>query len=152
MSLPLEIVIKTSETRRLRGQHVFARAVVVFAWALFWLNAAFFPCCEAIAAGVGNQPAAHADSDAHPAHGSDEKHSDHPDHSPHPPGCQSVSAGPATVSQAAVLAADHPEFMSITPGATISVLPAAVTAFRLTAYSTPPPQIPLYLRDLRIRL
>ena len=125
---------------------------MVFAWAVFWLNAAFFPCCEAIAAGFGDPPAAHSMSNAHLSHDSGETHTDHPDHSPHPPCGEVVSAAPADFSQAAIPAAGHPEFVSFTPIATIALLPAAGNISRLTAYATPPPKVPLYLRDLRIRL
>ena len=149
MSSALEIVTRTSVTRRQRG---FARVVVVLAWLAFWLNTAFFPCCEAVAVGFGDQPAAQVVSDAHPAHNADETHTHHPDQSPYPPCGHVVSAGPATFSQAAVLAAEHPDFVSITPGATISLLPAAVSTFSLTTYPTPPPKVPLYLRELRILL
>lgn len=147
-----KIATRTSRTRLPRAQRGFARGVVVSAWLAFWLNVAFYPCCEAIAAGVGDQPAAHAHSNAYPAHDSDETHTGHPDHSPHPPCDQVVNAVPATFVQAAVLAADHPDLVAIAWDATISARPAAVNAFGLTAYSTPPPNVPLYLRDLRIRL
>ncbi len=43
---------------RPRGLRGFARAGLVMAWAVFWLNTALFPCCEAAAAVRGG----HADS------------------------------------------------------------------------------------------
>ena len=152
MSSAIKIVTKASATRRPRGQRGFARVVVILAWVAFWANTAFFPCCEAIAASFGDQSAAQVVSDAHPAHDTDETHTPHPEHSPHPPCGHVVSAAPADFSQAAMLAVEHPELAPITLGATISLLPAADRTSRLTAYATPPPKVPLYLRDLRIRL
>jgi hypothetical protein len=152
MSSASKIVTRTSETKRPRAQRGLARLVIVLAWATFWLNSAFLPCCQAVAAGVGDQLLTHAVSHTHPAHHFDETHTGHSHPSPHPPCDELVSAGPATFVQAAVLAAGHPEFAAITSNATISVRPAAVSAFALTAYSTPPPKVPLYLRELRILL
>ena len=152
MSLALKIVTRTTVARSPSGQRGFARAVVVLAWVAFWLNTAFFPCCEAVAAGFGGQPAAQAVADAHPAHDSDETHTHHPDQNPHPTCGHIVSAGPTISGPAAVLAAEHPNFVSIAPDAAVYSLPAAISAFSLTAYPAPPPKVPLYLRDLRIRL
>jgi hypothetical protein len=148
MSLAPKTVTGTFENKRQRG---FARVVVVLAWLTFWLNTAFFPCCEAVAAGFGGQPAAEV-SDAHLAHDSDKTHTHHPDQNPQSTCGHIVSAGPTTSGPAAVLAAEHPNFVSTTPGVTIASLPAAISAFSLTAYPAPPPKVPLYLRDLRIRL
>ena len=57
----------------------FARAALVLAWVIFWLNTAFFPCCEAIAAAFND----HSDSVSHstpavqPGHHSEETHTEH---------------------------------------------------------------------------
>jgi hypothetical protein len=147
-----KIVTRTSPTRRPRGQRGFARLVVVFASAAFLLTTTFSPCCEALVTCFGDQTGANAAADAHPAHDSNEAHFGHPDHSPYPPCGQTVSASLENISQADILAAEHPEFASITLHPTISLLPSAVSAFSPTAYLTHPPEVPLYLRDLRIRV
>ena len=152
MSLAPKIVTRASGTTRPRGKHGFARVVVVLAWVTFWLNAAFSPCCEAIAASIDGQSAAQVVSSAQPAHDSDETNTHHPDHSHNSPCDFVVSAGPAIMGHALILPAEQLEFVSITPGAVISLSPAVVCAFSLTAYPTPPPKVPPYLRDLRIRL
>ncbi len=56
------------------------------------------------------------------------------------------------MGQALVVPAEQLDFVSITPGAVISLPPAVVCAFSLNAYPTPPPKVPLYLRELRILL
>ena len=152
MSLALKIVTRTSGTRRPDRQRGVARVVVVLAWLAFWLNTALSPCCEAIAAGIGDQPAPQAVSDAHPAHNHDETHTDSSDQGPNPPCGHVVSAVPADFAQAAVFAAEHQNFVTITPDSISALFPAVASALSLFAYSTPPPQIQLYLRDLRIRL
>ena len=146
------MVTKGSATRHLRAPGGFARVVVVLAWVMFWLNAAFTPCCEALAVGFGGQSAAQLVSSAQPAHDSAETNTHHPDHSHNSPCDLVISAGPAVMGQALVLPAEQLDFVSITPGVVISLTPALVCAFSLTAYPTPPPKVPLYLRDLRIRL
>ena len=146
------MITSAAETRRPRGKRGFARVVVVLAWVTFWIHTAFVPCCEAIAAGFGGQSAARLVSSAPPAHDSGGTDTQHPDHSHNSPCEFVVSAGPALMGQALILPAEQLEFVSITPGAVISLPPAVVCAFSLTAYPTPPPKVPPYLRDLRIRL
>ena len=151
MSSGSKIVTKTSQTRLPRAQRGLVRGIVIFAWLTFWINAAFFPCCEAIAAAVGHEQAVHT-ADAHPAHECDETHTDHPDHAPHSSCGQFVKTGPASIDQTAVFGDGQLELPAITPDVAIAVRPVEVNRFRLTSYSTPPPKIPRYLRDLRIRI
>ena len=147
-----KIVAKTSETRRPRGQRGFARVIVVLAWVAFWFNTAFAPCCEAVAASFGDPAAVQTVADAHPADDCDETHTDHPDHSPHPPCEHVVSTSSAIYGQAGVLLADHLNVLSVAPRVTIALLPVTSSASSLIAYSTPPPKVPLYLRELHILL
>ena len=129
-----------------------ARVTVVLAWIVFWLNTALFPCCEAVAAGLGGQPPMQAVSGTHPAHASGETHPDHPDDSHNSPCGVVVSAAPATLGQADVLSAPQPDIVSTAPGAAISLLPAADSTSTAIPDPAPPPKVPLYLRELRILL
>lgn len=144
-----------SDTGRPRVPHGFTRVILVLAWAAFWLNAAFFPCCEALAAAFGD----HSDdvsqtaSAAQPAHHSGETHSECPHHSPDSPcGC-SLNAGPAINEADAGLLTDrvHPEWFAID-----AFVVAGLTAVSHSAnlapreYRSPPPPVRLYLHTQRL--
>ena len=130
----------------------FARVTVVLAWMVFWLNTALFPCCEAVAAGLGGQPPVQAVSGSHTAHASGETGSEHPDQSHNSPCGVAVSAAAATLGQADVLSAAQPDIVSSASGAAISLRPAADSTSTAIPHPAPPPKVPLYLRELRILL
>jgi hypothetical protein len=125
---------------------------LVLVWLVFWVNASLFSCCEAIGAGLGVQPTAQSVYGEPSAHAFDETHTDHSDHSHSSPCGHVVSAGPAALGQADVLSAGAPDLVMIPLDVTISLPTVASATSRLTAYPTPPPHVPLYLRELRILL
>jgi hypothetical protein len=128
---------------------------LVLAWAVFWLNAALFPCCDAVAAAFGDHPddVLQSVAAAPPAHHSDETHSDCPHQSPDSPCGHTLDAGPAITAVYAGLPTDRVnlEWFAID----VSVA-AALTAVSYSAnlapreYHRPPPPFRLYLHTQRL--
>lgn len=101
---------RTSATRLPRGRGRFARVALVMAWIAFWLNAAIFPCCEAIAAVVGGDHAieeAQSNATTPHAHLSGGAHSEGLGHDPYSPCEHALGAEPALVGEQEVLATDR---------------------------------------------
>ena len=75
-----------SKTRQPGGLCRIARVTLVIAWIAFCLNTALFPCCEVLAASVGDHSDSipHEGSSAQSVHHNDETHSEQPHH--HGPG------------------------------------------------------------------
>ena len=148
-------ITSVSVAGRTRGPHGFARAVLVLAWAVFWLNTALFPCCEALAAAFGNHSddVSQSAAAAQPAHHSDESHSDYPHHSPGSTCDHTLYAGAAINEVYAGVATDHvhPEWL-----ATDVTVAAELTAVAHSAdpaprgYLSPPPRFRLYLHTQRL--
>ena len=142
-----------SEARRPRDLHRFARVIMVLAWAVFWFNASFFLCGEAVAAAFGD----HSDdvsqsvSAAQPAHAPDGTHSGCRDHRSNSPCGYTLSAGPTSVGAYALLAPDNssPKWFAIDAPA-IPALIAVSHAEYLAPRASPPPPHRLYLRTLRL--
>jgi hypothetical protein len=102
--------VRKSEASRPRGLRGFARAGLLAAWAVFWLNTAIFPCCESIAAVIGGDhpaEAAQSDSAASHLHRSGDTHAEGPDHDPYTPCEHTLSAGPVLVGEPEVLTSDR---------------------------------------------
>lgn len=144
-----------SEVRQPRVPHGFARVVLVLAWAAFWLNTAFFPCCEALAAAFGDHPddVSQSVSAAQPAHHSDETRSECPHHSPDSHCGHTLAAGPVINEVYAGLPTDrvHPEWFAIEVSAAAdltAVNQSAILALR--EYLSPPPSARLYLHTQRL--
>lgn len=142
-------------TQTSHGLRKYARAIALFAWGAFWLNAALFPCCQAIAASSGEHDINIVNMVAvdHVLSDCDDDHPGEPGQkSPHLPCSSFASASPAAINQAAPLDTDHDRLQPIaTVIVSVLVPPAPDRASRFPAYSTPPP-IPLYLRGLNLRL
>ena len=145
---------KTSEARRPRGLRGFARAGLVVAWVVFWLNASLFPCCVTIAAAFGGQAGndSQSVSSVAPAHHPDEPHSGPPGHSPDSPCAYSLSAGPTIIGEYAVLAADRSPQGWFAVDAPVATSPTAINhvANLALARATPPRSLRLYLRTQRL--
>lgn len=142
-------------TRRPQGRRGFARAILVLAWVMFWLNTAFFPCSEAVAAAFGF----HADSvwqtvsQAQPAHDPGTMPAGLSCHGPYSPCPHIVSAGPESVDAVAALTTERssPQWFAI--DAPVFPRPTAVNrAANLAPREAPPPQLRLYLHELRLLL
>ena len=126
------------------GRRRFARVALILAWIAFWLNTAFFPCCEAVAAAFGGHSASVSQPAlaAQPAHDSGETHSDRPHHNPDTPCDFTLDAGQAINTAYAALPTDRSQlewFAIVTPVASGLT---AVTHFANLAprdYHHPPP-------------
>lgn len=143
------------DAARLRPVSGIARAGLVVAWVVFWLNTALFPCCEVAAAVLGGPPGnamASISVETH-AHPSGTAHSD--SDASHESSCDdSFRSGPAAVGEYEIPAHDRSasEGLSIdAPGA--ARLPATGQFANLVfARAGPPPPSPrrLYLRTQRL--
>ena len=145
--------VGVSETRRPRGLRRTARAALVLAWVIFWLNTALFPCCEALAAAFGDHSdrVSHSASASQPAHHSDETHSEQPHHSPGSPCGHSLNAGPAINGEYAGLPTDrvHLEWVAMDMSSSVGL--TVVNHSEILAPREPhPPPFRLYLRTLRL--
>jgi len=147
-------VVKAPQSRRPRGLGQSSRATVVLAWLAFWLNTAIFPCCQAFAANVSDPDGSISQSASydHTSLDFDAAHPGQPDHSPFSPCGFFVSTIPATISQAAFLAADHTSWQSIVPPVTASSFPVALNVANSFTPREIPPPVRLYLRGLNLRL
>ena len=118
----------------------FARMGLVAAWAVFFLNTALFPCCEAAAAVLGG----HADAtQAEPL-----------EHSPDSPCAPSLSGGSALVGEHDVLATDRPPLGWYAVDAPVATSPTAVNHFAnlALARAAPPLSLRLHQRTQRLLL
>lgn len=124
------------EARRPRVPHGFARVVLVLAWAVFWLNTAFFPCCEALAAAFGDHPddVSQTAPAAQPAHHSVETQAECPHHSPGSPCGHTLDAGPAINETDAGLSTDRVNLERFAIDVSVA---AALTAVTHTANLAP---------------
>lgn len=142
---------KTGRPRRLRG---FARVALVLGWVVFWLNTAFFPCCETIAAALGGHAGnvSQSVSAVQPAHHPDDTHSGPPVHSPDPPCAYSLSAGPTIVGDYEVLTSDRSpqEWFAVDTPVVTSLTAVNHSANLALARAAPPPSLRLYLRTRRL--
>ena len=116
----------------------FARLGLVAAWAVFFLNTALLPCCEAAAAVLGG----HADA----------THAEPPHHSPDSPCAPSLSGGPSLVGEHEVLPPDRSPLGWLAIDAPAATSPAAVNHFAslVLARAAPPPSLRLYQRTQRL--
>ena len=143
---------RTSEAGRPWGLRGFARAGLLVAWLVFWLNTALFPCCEVAAAVLhghtdnGAQPA----SAAPPPHHAEVTHSEPLDHSPHSPcGFASIS-GPALAGEYEGLTPDRPPLERFAVDAPVATCPTAVDHSANLARAAPPPSPGFYMRTRRL--
>jgi len=127
---------------------------LVLAWVVFWLNAALFPCCEALAAAFDDHSGeiSQSASVAQPAHHSDEAPSES-HHSPDSPCGDTLEAGPAINGEYAGLQTDraHLEWLAIdaySPAGLAAADHSATPARR--DYRPPPPPYRLYLHTQRL--
>jgi hypothetical protein len=147
--------MRASGTRRPRGRREFARAILVFAWVTFWLNTAFFPCCEAVAAAFGYRADSvwQTASPAQPAHAPGAMPAGLSGHGPYSSCDHIVRAGPASADAVAALTTEHssPQWFAI--DSPVFPRPTAVNrSANLAPREAPPPQLRLYLRELRLLL
>ena len=119
------------------------RVSLLIAWAAFWLGTALFPCCEAIAAALGDHPGAvvHQSAEASPhTEMPGEAHHDCPDGSPGTP-CHSLhGSGSAVVGESATASLDR--LAHDVPAMAARVWPASADGRQTTQASIPPPALP----------
>lgn len=143
-----------SEARRPGGLRGFARVGLVAAWAAFWINAAMFPCCEALAATFGGHPGniSQSVSDVQPAHQPDDKQTGSPVHSPDSPCGYSLGAEPAIVGEYVVPAADRSpqERFAVDAPVAAGLAAASHSANLALARAVPPRSLRLYQRTQRL--
>lgn len=136
-----------------RGLRGAARAAMIAAWVVFWLNTALFPCCEVIAAVLGG----HADSamqtstSAPPSHHSDSTHSDPPHHGPDAPCDETLSANPLLSGENAARTPERSsvEWSAIDAPVNARFAPTRAESFAL-ARAWPPPLLRPHLRTQRL--
>jgi len=139
---------------RPRGVRGLARAGLISAWVVFWLNTALFPCCEVTAAILGGHAdhVAQSTSAALPPHHTDATHSEPLDHSPDSPCCETLSSDPPLVGEYEVLSPDRPtlEWFAVDApvGASFTSLQRAAN-FAL-ARASPPPSLRPHPRTQRL--
>ena len=140
--------------RRPLRQGRFARVALVLAWVVFWLNTAFFPCCEALAAAFDDHSdsVSQSTSAAQPAHHSDETHSEHSDQGPSSHCDYSLNAGPAINGAYAALPTDrvHLDWFAIDTPVAPGLTAVNYSANLAPREYHPPPPFRLYLRTLRL--
>jgi len=143
--------------RRPQGQRGFARAWLVAAWAMFFVNTALFPCCEAVAAVLGG----HANTNngtqtasvAPPPHHSGDTHSNSIDHSSDSPCDDTQITGLPLVVEYKGLTPDRSslEWFAVDAQVVTSFdappIPSEIFAL---ARASPPPSPRLYLRTQRL--
>lgn len=143
-----------SGARPLRDLRRFARAGLVSAWVVFWLNSALFPCCEVTAAVLGG----HADNASQvasalaPAHHSDAAHSEPLHDSPESPCSDTLTSTPPVAAAYEGLTPDRLTLQWFAVAAPVSAGFADVThpANFALARAAPPPSLRLYLRTQRL--
>lgn len=143
---------REKNNERTRGPRGHARVVLVLAWVAFWLNTAFFPCCEAAAAAFGGHSYSvlQAVADAQLAHRSYETQSDR---GPSPPCGHSVSAGPESVDAVAALTIEPSPLEWFAIDAPVPSHPVAANySTNLAPRGISPPPVRPYLRELRLLL
>jgi len=128
---------------------------LVLAWAVFWLNAAIFPCCESIAAAIGgDRPVEVAQSDSAALHAylSADAHSEGSDHAPHSPCEHAVGAEPALVGEHEVLASDRfpLQWVTVEEYSPLGLTVAAHRPNLALPRAAPPPPPRFYLRSQRL--
>ena len=128
---------------------------LVMAWIAFFLKTALFPCCEVLAASVGDHSdsASHEDSSAQSAHHADETHNEQPHHGPGSPCDYSYSAESAINGEFAGLPTDrvHWEWFATDMAARVGLTVIDHSHSEMLAPREPhSPPFRLYLRTLRL--
>ena len=153
-SSPTRTMTGEPGTRRPPRHGRFARAALVLAWVVFWVNTALFPCCESLAAAFDghSDSVSHATSAAQPAHHSDETHSEHPDPTPSSHCDYSLDAGPAINGAYAALPTDrvHLDLFAIATPVAPGMTAVNHFASRATIDYHPPPPFRRYLHTQRL--
>ena len=145
--------IGVSGAKRPLGRSRFARGALVLAWVVFWLNTAFLPCCESLAAAFdrNSDSVSQSTAAAQPAHHSDETHAEHSDENPSH--CDyALDAGPAINGAHAAPQTDrvHLECFAIAPPVAPGVMAVNHFASRATIDYHPPPPFSRYRHTQRL--
>ena len=131
-----------------RGNRRRYAAVLIAAWAVFWLVLVGQPCCEALALTPG-----HTESQAIADASQLSVHAQPGDHGADShPGCPDVTAAAfdALSSTATPTAVDQP-LVAIPPPRVAAPIPTRGSrSLKQEFYGTPPPLIALYLRNLHL--
>ena len=147
-------IARVSGTKRPRGWFRSAH-VMVLAWAVFWLNTALFPCCDAFAAVFGDHSGSvtQSASAAQPVHHSDKSHSERPLQSPESPCDYALNAGPAIISGVyAALPTDRVQWVwfAVATSAAPDLIAVNNSANRAPREYRPPLPSRLYLHTQRL--
>ena len=151
----IQSIPEATEAKLPLGRRRITRVALVLAWAVFWLNTALFPCCEALAVTFGDHSDSHSQTAfaAQPAHHSDESHPEGSHHSPDSPCGHTVDAGPAISGVYAGLPPDRGQWGWFAIDVFVPVGLTAVNHSDNLAprnYHPPPPLLRLYLRTQRL--
>ena len=128
--------------------------VLVLGWGVFWLNTAFFPCCQAFAAAIGHpsDSVSKSPSAAQLTQHSDDTHPTGADRSPLPPCHDILNSQAAMEGVSAGLTTDrtHQQWFAI--DVTVAARLPAVNDPVILARSRyhPPPPFRLYLHTQRL--
>ena len=138
--------------RRLRG---LARAGLIAAWGVFWLNTALFPCCEVTAAVLGGHAdaAMQSPASAPPPHHADSTHSEPLGQSPDAPPCgDTLSSDPPLAGEVEVRTPERSSlewFAVDAPVAASFTSVHRIASFAL-ARASPSSSLRLHLRTQRL--
>lgn len=140
-------------TRRPVRRCRIARVALVFAWVVFWVNTALFPCCEALAAAFDghSDSAAHATAAAGPAHHSGGSHTERQDQNPSPH-CATLNEAPAIdgVYAAPLTERVDLEWLAIATPLVLTLTTVNQSASLAPSDYLPPPPFRRYLRTQRL--
>jgi hypothetical protein len=144
----------TSDDARSWGLRGFARAGLVVAWAVFWLNTALFPCWEVAAAVLGGHAGnvSQSVSAVQPAHQPGDRQTGSPIHSPDSRCAYSLSAEPAIVGEYAVPTVDRSpqEWFAVDAPVATGLAAVSHSANLGLARTVPPRSLRLYERTQRL--
>lgn len=131
-----------------------ARVALVLAWAMFWLNTALFPCCEALAAAAGghSDSVSQSVSVAPSVHHSDESNAERTHPNPSSPCDTTLNAEPAVDGKFSALPTDRANFgwFVIATAETSGPLATSHAANLAPREHKPPPPSRPYLRNQRL--
>ena len=144
----------TSEARRPRALRGFARAGLVMAWVVLWLNTLLFPCCATIAAAFDGRETnvSQSVSAMAPAHHLDDAHSAPEPHGPDLACAYSLGTGSTIVGEYVVPTADRSSqgWFAVDVSQTTSLAAINRSANLALARAAPPRSHRLYRRTQRL--
>ncbi len=142
------------EAEQPRGLRRVARAGLIAAWGVFWLNTALFPCCEVIAAVLGGHAdaAMQSHASAPSSHHTDSTHSELLDHGSDAPCGDTLSANPPLSSEKNERTPERSslEWFAVDAPVAASFTSVHRNASFAIARASPPLSLRLHLRTQRL--